>query len=224
MKKLFKWLIKIIVVLLATIILYLGISFVLGKITVNAMPTNAIKSIAIFIKTNGVHTDIVLPTRNNNMDWSKILQYPKVIATDTNNKYIALGWGDKGFYLNTPTWAQLKVSTAFNAAFGFGTTAIHATYYYAMPENGACKRIVISEANYKSLIAYILKSITIDTNNNGIPIITNANYGSNDAFYEANGSYSMLHTCNTWVNNALKNSQQTHCFWTPFDDAIFEKY
>ena len=48
-------------------------------------------------------------------------------------------------------------------------------------------------------------------------IETDAQYGQNDAFYEANGKYNFTHTCNTWANNALKASGQKAPLWTPFD-------
>ena len=35
---------------------------------------------------------------------------------------------------------------------------------------------------------------------------TNAQYNENDAFYEAIGSYSIFHTCNTWTNNTLRGN------------------
>ena len=69
-----------------------------------------------------------------------------------------MGWGDKGFYLDTPSWADLKFSTAFKAVFGINTAAIHATYYKELKENELCKKIEISKEQYKDLVAYIQKS------------------------------------------------------------------
>jgi len=42
-------------------------------------------------------------------------------------------------------------------------------------------------------------------NGRAIPIANTA-YNNNDVFYEANGSYSPLTTCNGWTNRNLKNS------------------
>ena len=49
-------------------------------------------------------------------------------------------------------------------------------------------------------------------------------YGNNDQFYEAVGSYSCFKTCNTWTNQALKESKLKACLWTPFDFGIISKY
>jgi len=185
---------------------------------------NAPKEIAIYILTNGVHTDIVMPVKSEFIDWSIPLPYQNTVAANESYKYIAMGWGDKGFYLQTPTWADLKFSVAFKAATGLSSTAIHATYYRNMVEDEYCKKIMLSRGQYQKLISHISNSFQKDTSNNFVHIPTDANYGNTDAFYEANGSYSMFTTCNTWANNSLKEIGAKACLWTAFDTAIFEKY
>lgn len=70
-----------------------------------------------------------MPVRTEYKDWSKAILYKNTRAGNTTLPYLAIGWGDKGFYLNTPTWADLKFSTAFKAAFGLSKPAMHATFY-----------------------------------------------------------------------------------------------
>ena len=55
--------------------------------------------------------------------------------------YISIGWGDKGFYLDTPTWAELKLSTALIAGFGLGNAALHITYYDEIVEDDLTYKI-----------------------------------------------------------------------------------
>ena len=45
--------------------------------------------------------------------------------------YVAFGWGDRAFYLETPQWRDMKVATAFKAVAGLGDTVIHATFFAA---------------------------------------------------------------------------------------------
>ena len=206
------------------IILYITTAYCLARITVSGEPATK-SDVAIYIKTNGVHTDLVVPIKTVQIDWSQKIKYSATHLADTTKmQYLALGWGDKGFYLETPTWGDLTFRVASKAAFALGTTAIHATFYEQLPQNDSCKKIMISSGQYARLITYIYASLQKDKLGNPIPIATHANYGNADAFYEANGSYSMLHTCNTWANNGLKNCGQKACFWTPFDTGIFLKY
>jgi uncharacterized protein (TIGR02117 family) len=180
--------------------------------------------VQIYIKTNGVHTDIVVPVKNNLADWSREIKFDHIVSKDSTMPYLALGWGNKGFYLETPTWKDLKFKTAFNAMAGIGSTAIHATFYRSMTESKSCKRISMSSAQYKRLIEYILNSLQRDSSGHAMYIHTRANYNNADAFYEATGSYSMFRTCNSWSNEALKVSGQKCCLWTAFDTGIFLKY
>ena len=207
----------------AFVILYIISAYTLSKITIDK-ESDSNPEVEIFILTNGVHTDIVMPTKNDQIDWSKQIQFQNTKAADSTYKYIAMGWGDKGFYLETPEWSDLKASVAFKAATGLSTTAIHATYYKQMKLGNDCKSMMISKDQYNRLIAYITDSFQKDPSGNFLPIKTDANYGKTDAFYEANGSYSLFHTCNTWANSGLKSCGQKCCFWTPMDSAIFSKY
>lgn len=223
MKKTLRILLKSILFFLGFILLYIATAYVLSKITVDKEPDTK-PEVQIFILTNGVHTDIVMPVKNDQIDWSQQVQFKNTKAADSTYNYIAMGWGDKGFYLETPDWSDLRASVALKAATGLGKTAIHATYYRQMRLGDDCKSIMISKEQYSRLIAYVTASFQKDSSGNFIPIKTDANYSRTDAFYEANGSYSLTHTCNTWANNALKASGQKCCFWTPMDTPIFSKY
>ena len=212
-----------ILILTGLVAFYLLTAFCLSRITVNkdVKPSN---DVTIYIKTNGVHTDLVVPVKHPRMDWSKQVKFSNTVLNDSTMNWLAFGWGDKGFYLQTPTWADLKFSVAFNATFGLSTTAIHATFYKSLTESKSCKRINISEEQYQALTKYLLDSFEKDSTGQVKYINTRANYGNTDAFYEATGKYSLFRTCNTWANTGLKVSGQKCCFWTAFDTGIFLKY
>ncbi len=210
----------------ALVVLFL-VAYLVGAATLSKMATtktNDKQEVTIYIKTNGVHTDIVVPIETEIYNWSEQINYAHTEGNKQDYNYLGMGWGDKGFYLETPTWADLKVSTAFNAAFALGNTAIHATYYRSITQDSSCKAIDISKRQYRLLVNHIKASFKKDKEGNFINIKTNANYGFSDAFYEAIGSYSMFHTCNTWANNSLKKCEQKACYWTPFDKGIFGLY
>ncbi len=218
-RRVFIWLLKIIGTFISLILFYLFLAFMLTVI-----PTNHVKQptrgIQIFIRTNGVHTDFVLPLDGLEINW---LQY---IKTDDfkgvyNPKYITFGWGDKGFYIETPEWSDLKASTAFKALFFLSTTAMHVSYLNSKPfEDKDCKSLILSEKQFKNLITYILGSFKRDRTGR-IILIPGKGYDDHDNFYEANGRYSFIRTCNTWLNNGLKYIGVKTATWAPFDKCIF---
>jgi uncharacterized protein (TIGR02117 family) len=223
LKKLLKIILYTALGLIGFVAVYLIAAFTIPTLSVSA-ETVSDKNITIYILTNGVHTDIVVPLKTADKDWSKEISFKNVVKPDINATWVAFGWGDKGFYLNTPTWAQLKFSVAFKAAFGLSSSAIHATFYNSLQVSPSCKKINISREQYLRLIAYIENSLEIDANGRVINIKTNANYDEHDAFYEAKRRYNLFYTCNTWANNALKACGQKACLWTPRDQPIFDTY
>lgn len=152
MNKLFTYCVRIVLSVIVLVVLYVMGCVVLPLFSVSAEEVSTEKSIDIYILTNGVHTDIVLPTKTNFIDWSEWLPSQNIKSQQKNFSYIAIGWGDKGFYLNTPEWKDLKFSTAFKAAFGLSTSAMHCTYYAHMQEGEDCVRISVTENQYLSLI------------------------------------------------------------------------
>ena len=224
MKKPLKIFLKIILSLLGVVMFYLLCVVLLPYIEISAKETIMPQNREVYILTNGVHTDLVFPVKSKEVDWSEKIPFENTLAKDSTMKYVGLGWGDKGFYLDTPTWAELKFSTAFKAAFWLGESAVHATFYQQLKEGEDCKKINLSTEQYQKLIKYVDDAFEKDASGNYIFVKTNAVYDKNDAFYEAKGSYSFLFTCNTWANDGLKISGQKAAFWTATDKGIFQHY
>lgn len=206
------------------VLCYFCFATISSKWPINAESTSQNKVIQLYILSNGVHTDLVMPVHSEWHNWETEFPYSNTLSRDTSFNYIGVGWGDKGFYLNTPTWGDLTAKVAFNAMFGLSTTAIHATFHDTLETGENCKAIYLTEPQYHKLIEYIQQSLQYSTTQKTVFIKTDAVYGKNDAFYEAKGSYHLFHTCNTWTNSALKVAGQKACLWTPFQSGILNQY
>jgi uncharacterized protein (TIGR02117 family) len=215
---------KTVGIFLGFIVLYIACGYFIPYIEVSAEKTSAPKTVDMYILTNGVHTDLVVPVKSEEIDWSSEIPFENTRSKRTDFKYLSVGWGDKGFYLNTPTWADLKFSTAFKAAFWLSNSAMHCTFYDTMNENKNCVKIPVTHQQYLDLIKFIQEKFDRDKNGKVLFIKTNAVYGNNDAFYDAKGKYSFLETCNTWANSGLKAAGQKAALWTPTDFGIFQHY
>lgn len=212
MKKILKWIFFFIV---AIPLLYFVVAFIFTSITISKKDVNTICDKTIYLNTNGIHLDIILKIED--IDTSLINN----IQLKENEKYFSFGWGDEDFYLNTPTWDDLTFGTAFNAMFLNSSSLMHIIRY--KEKRNKWIAIKINENELKSLNSYLYKSFSKDENNK-IIILENKGYSTNDDFYRANGSYSAFNTCNSWVNNAFKESGLKACFWTPFDFGLMNKY
>ncbi|MGL4767335.1 MAG: TIGR02117 family protein [Formosimonas sp.] len=169
----------------------------------------------IYVRSNGVHTDILLPAVSSVRDWRGTIAPSDLHNEAGDLPYVSFGWGDKGFYLDTPTWADLKVSTALVAAFGLGSTAMHVEAV-AQPVVGEMVRHVrVSDAQLAALVAHIDASFAYDVAQHVQKINTTANYNEHDAFYEAHGRYSLFSTCNEWTRDGLSAAQIRTALFSP---------
>jgi uncharacterized protein (TIGR02117 family) len=224
LRKVVKGTLKISGIFLLLVAVYFLSAFALSSIPVNADFKECEKeAVEIHILTNGVHTDLVLPYRNQYMDWSKWVNPSQTKSGDSSAVNVAFGWGDKGFYLETKTWDELKLSTACKAVFYLGSSAMHVSFYQKLRETSSCRKICVSKENYLKLVQYI--SQRFETDSMGLPRqIVGASFTNHDAFYDAKGKYSLFYTCNTWANEGLKSAGLKACYWTAFKGGIFDQY
>ncbi len=213
---------RFVLAILAFIVVYILTVFIASHIPVNSNPEKS-EDITIYINSNGVHTDILVPVKNDVKDWTTEIRYDQTRSKDSIMKYVAFGWGDKGFYLDTPEWSDLKASTAARAAFYLGTSAMHTRFYNDVKEDAECVKVSISQKDYQDMVRYIKDSFLLDESGS-VQWIANQSYGQYDAFYEGKGKYSLFYTCNTWANNCLKAGHQKAALWTVYDKGIFYHY
>lgn len=195
--------------------MYLLCVFIFSNIPYNIQFNSTPNGIPVFLSSNGVHTDFVVPVKTTLMNWNDFI--PDI---PPHCQYISIGWGDKGFYLNTPTWGDLTFSTAFEAAFGLSTTAIHIDFIHQIPsENDLCQGVTVSNWEYQQLCSYIKNSFQQNSEGKLQPIPFNTLY-YNGSFYDANGTYSLFTSCNSWINKGCKESGIRTCLWTPLDKPL----
>jgi len=205
--------------LLAAPVIYLGLAVVLGLVPVNRDFRETPDGIPIYLRTNGVHAELVLPTRAAGIDWSVDHPPGEFRRLDEPLPWVAFGWGDRGFYLSTPTWRDLRLSTALVALTGLGEGAMHVEYI-ERPDAYAVARIGISETQYRRLAAFVRDSFRRAPT--GRPVKIDApGYLDTDAFYEAVPRYRLWYTCNEWVRAGLAGAGIRTAVWAPWDTALF---
>jgi uncharacterized protein (TIGR02117 family) len=219
LKIILKYLFKIVLGFVVFVVIFIVAGFILPYLTVNNSFTETKNGVEIFVQSNGTHSDVVVPVKQGEMDWRIDFPRSDFKNVDSTFTYLSIGFGNREFYLNTPTWNDLKVSTALKAASGIGTSALHVYYFKNKPKEGKkVKSIFISETQYKKLTAYIKASLAHTTKRSDC--IYNASYGENDSFYHCTKTYCMFHTCNNWTGNALKHCGVKVGIWTPFDTGL----
>lgn len=219
-RRLFQWTIRVLVAMLLVVAGYLPVAVVLSVLPANADVVQG-DEVDIYIRSNGVHLELVVPLRNEIRDWTDFLAVDEVVAGQA--RLVSFGWGDRNFFLNTPQWSDLTMKTAVKAMFVNSPSAMHVDYYRSLATNEDCKRISIRRDQYQAIVAYVEKSFARDAH--GQPIrIAGFQYSAVDAFYEATGSYNLFYTSNTWTNQCLKVAGLKASVWTPFDKGTLFHY
>jgi len=208
-------LLKFILFFVGFLAIYFLMAYVGSNITVNKNQGDDIKTHTLFVGTNGVHSDIIIPIALLDSNQLKNIYYQE------GEQYLSMGWGDKNFYINTPEWADLTFKNAVTAMFWKSATLMHVTRYSG--EKNGWRKVLVSDAQLKKLIEYAFADFSLEANNQ-YQMLKGQSYSTNDNFYEAQGSYHCFKTCNTWTNSVLKRSGLPASLWTPFDFGMMDKY
>ena len=222
-KKCFRFLIFLIVIFISSILIYLACAFIFSRITIEGHKEK--KAIhTVYLMKSGIHMDFLLPISNKLKDWQEDFPISNTRSKDSTYKKIAIGWGSKDFYMNTPTWDDLTLKIFLISNFGLGSSAIHVKYYTdTLPKDSKILSLKLSDNQYKKLVKYIENSLkrSATTKSSFILPKNPKVLSKNDAYYDAKQNYSLLFTCNSWINNGLKESGQKACLWTPNSQGIF---
>lgn len=197
--------------------MYLIIVLLFQSIKIGNLDQNG--EITLYVRSNGVHTDVCFPSRTELCNWYEFVStddFPENEMFD----FITIGWGDKGFFLDTPTWAEIKTSTALNAVFLPSSTAMHVAYSAEPSISENCIPVKVSSKNYMKMVEFVQS--TFEKNHAKIELIKGKGYSRNDNFYEAKGSYHLFRTCNSWTNNVLRRGDIHTSLYAFFPDGIME--
>jgi uncharacterized protein (TIGR02117 family) len=205
---------------------YLVLAWLLGTMAVNRdfVPTPPQSGgVTVYLRTNGVHADLVLPAAAPH-DWRS--EFPPAGVVDPARlavppplDWIAFGWGDRDFYIQTRTWRDLRPRAAAVALFGLGRGAMHVEYL-ARPQDYRAQRVDLGPEQYRRLVAALRAGFARDGDDRPLRI-DDPGYFDTDAFYEGRGRYTLWLTCNEWIRRALAAAGVRTAVWAPFDRALF---
>ncbi|WP_133273236.1 DUF2459 domain-containing protein [Hymenobacter radiodurans] len=202
------------------------VTFMLLLMTGTLVPVNSDfrqtpDGIQIFVVSNGVHSDLVLPVREPRTatNWLHMLHDSVVVSKFGLHEYVGFGWGNEGFYLGSYGGQFPGLGTTLRAAFP-SPTLLHVDFYKKAPQPGErVVRLLISEAQYRQLSAFVQQSWQPDSA--GRPMLLNAaGYTLDDFFVRAKGKYHLLRTCNDWTNRGLRTSGLRAALKAPFAASV----
>jgi uncharacterized protein (TIGR02117 family) len=200
------------------IVAYLAAGLVGGAIPRNAGWRAAAAgpgTVTIWIESNGIHTGLVLPKVAAGVDWRDLapagdLADPRYARLD----HLAIGWGERAFFLDTPDWAHVRLPVLLAAAAGSDATLLHVEHVSAPTRPADDERPVVLRADeYRRLAAFVRASVAPGGRHY-------RGYDRHDAFLDARGHYSAGRTCNAWTGDAMAAAGVRVGWWTPFAATV----
>jgi uncharacterized protein (TIGR02117 family) len=179
-------------------------------------------AVRIFVRSNEIHTDLVLPVTVGDpaKDWR--IRFPRQHFQDdvSHYRYVAVGWGNRQFYVETPRWSDLNLSSAIGALCWPSETVLHVEYLHDVAPNEQFRELLVSREQYQALVAFVESSIGNLDEHGAAELATSVTYGSTDRFYLATGGYHAFNTCNQWTGRGLARAGAPVGIWTPLKPHV----
>lgn len=160
--------------------------------------SDPVRTQSIFVVDHGWHTGLIVTGEEVNE------AVPGLSSRFGHPAYYEIGWGDKGFYQAQ----EITSGLTLQAMFWSEGAVLHvvafsedpAKYFSGEPIVSTC----LSEKEMTSLKLYIASSF-YHSPSDSILALRPGIYG-NSEFYDGEGRYYMMNTCNKWTAKALQSS------------------
>jgi uncharacterized protein (TIGR02117 family) len=176
------------------------------------------EAVRILVVSNPIHTDIAIPLTADIRATFGFLEGAGVPVSAPDAEWLVFGWGGRSFYLETPTWADLKPMPVVKA-LTVDRSVLHVDVWGSVdPGHPAISVFPVEGLHAARLVDFILASFVRE---GGQPVaIPGAGYGRTDAFFESRGAFNILLGCNTWTARALREAGLRTGLWNPLPQTL----
>lgn len=167
----------------------------------------------ILVLSNPIHTDIAVPLNDETRAAFAFLGKAGIPMASADAEWLIFGWGGRAFYLETPSWADLKPMPVLRA-LTLDRSVLHVDLAAHISEQHPDVRgFDVGSGEFTALLGFIANSF--ERRGGEISPIADAGYGASDRFFEAKGYFNALFGCNTWTASALRTGGIRTGLWNP---------
>jgi uncharacterized protein (TIGR02117 family) len=170
---------------------------------------------------NHFHAEIILPVNNGAFDWRQHLDLNQLGQKPDQYQYLSFGWGDQKFF----TENTINPITIIDALLLPGASVMH-VWGHRQPqmklgEAFQLKQVFLGRGEYLKLTKFIKDSFQLNANQQ--PHYLRQGLYPDSAFYTAQGTYSILRTCNDWTAEALRLADINTPVWPSLAPAVMHQ-
>lgn len=172
----------------------------------------------ILLLANPIHTDIALPVDDEVRAAFADLAASGLPVDMPGVEYLIIGWGGRSFYIETPTWGDMRPLPVLKA-LTVDRSVMHVSVAGPIdPSHPSVRPVTLTKEGRSRMIAAIRDSFIRE---DGMPVaISGAGYGFDDAFFEARGAFNAFVGCNTWTAAMLRAGGVRTGWWTPLPQLL----
>jgi uncharacterized protein (TIGR02117 family) len=183
-----------------------------------ADPESGLANRRILVISNPIHTDIAIPLDPDVLARFEPLVRAGIKADLLGARFLVFGWGSRAFYIETPTWADLKARPLLSA-LTLDASVMHVGVLGMIDEpQPSVRSFNVTEAEFERLLDFVESSF--QPGPNGPIWIADSSYGELDGFFEANGRFTAVLGCNTWAARALRQAGLQTGWWNPLPQTL----
>lgn len=172
----------------------------------------------ILVLSGPIHTDIAIRLDDESRAAFGFLEEAGMLVHHPDARWLIFGWGGRAFYLETPTWSQLKPMPLLRA-LTIDRSVMHVDLAGAIDEQGSFATVFdLTPRRHADLLAFIAASFARPAET--VAVIPGAGYSDIDRFFEAEGSFNALIGCNTWTARALRAAGLRTGQWNPLPQTL----
>ncbi len=200
-----------------------GIGLILLALLLGAIPSRNIgfraaqgaNAVAIRVSASLAHTEIILPVAAAGHDWRALVPPGAVGDGRAFASHLSFSWGDRDFFVATPTWDAFQWRLGLRALFASEQSLVHVYRLDVAPERWAPDAVTIrlTPVQYRRLVAGIEREFAR-------PVEPIPGYGADDSFFAGVSRYGLIHSCNQWAANRLAEAGVRVGRWTPVAPSL----
>jgi uncharacterized protein (TIGR02117 family) len=198
---------------------WLALALVLSQVEGAGDKGEADGAVTVGVMSNGYHASLVLPVSAAGIDWRQVFDPAHPDEPQHDAGWLALGWGDRDFYMQTRKLADMRPATLLRAILGLGDTTVQAIWIADAARLPGLRMVRVSPERYRRMSDVVRARLRRDARGQA-QVHAGAGYGANDAFYAAQGRYAPWRTCNEWVADVLRAGSIAVPVWAPLPQAL----
>lgn len=172
----------------------------------------------ILVLSGPIHTDIAIPLDDEIRRRFNFVGSAGVPLWHPGGEWLIFGWGGRAFYLETPTWSDLKPIPVLRA-LTVDRSVMHVDIAGRISEpQDSVTPFEVDDADFERLVNFISDSFTREAGQ--VVPIRDFSYGPDDRFFEAKGHFNALFGCNTWTASALRSAGIRTGLWNPLPASL----